>query len=185
MNKRQIYTYSSFLAGKLTHINIICQEEMDVFWLMSSSLNHLNFQSFFTISLGKLYNFLFTLSMFVLQYLFKIYLIIINFSNLPWRKDWNVFIILLTDVYVQKTPVGGKYVKLTCTPSCPQSDPHTAYRWYWNKHRYRYSGNHFTFPNQADDGFYCAAIGHEDLLSAEVCEYEPANNTVLDCQICF
>lgn len=63
----------------------------------------------------------------------------------------------------------------TCKSSCLTSGPQTSYRWYWNRELNPYCESQdmtaFNFPNYIVS---CAIKGHEDLLSDEVCEYEPA-----------
>ncbi|XP_049427792.1 uncharacterized protein LOC125885958 isoform X5 [Epinephelus fuscoguttatus] len=86
-----------------------------------------------------------------------------------------------TEVHVQRTPLDEDFVRLTCTPSCPLTDPQTAYRWYWQKLGLRrqrtkllyrnFEGQHFTVP-RGGDSFSCAVKGHEDLHSAQVCAKE-------------
>lgn len=80
---------------------------------------------------------------------------------------------LPTEVYVQKKRERG-HVTLTCNTSCPLTDPQTAYRWYRNKHIYRYSvGQHLLVSSPTDgSSFSCAVKGLEDVHSDEVCEYE-------------
>ncbi|XP_050926376.1 uncharacterized protein LOC108887183 isoform X2 [Lates calcarifer] len=73
-------------------------------------------------------------------------------------------------VYVQKKRERG-HVTLTCNTSCPLTDPQTAYRWYRNKHIYRYSvGQHLLVSSPTDgSSFSCAVKGLEDVHSDEVC----------------
>ncbi|XP_050926380.1 B-cell receptor CD22 isoform X2 [Lates calcarifer] len=76
-----------------------------------------------------------------------------------------------TELYVERTPVDKEYVRLTCAPSCPLTDPKTAYRWYWNESPYKYSeSQNFTVPREYRFNSYsCAIKGHEDLHTAQVC----------------
>ncbi|KAL7405049.1 hypothetical protein ABVT39_023145 [Epinephelus coioides] len=86
-----------------------------------------------------------------------------------------------TEVHVQRTPLDEEFVRLTCTPSCPLTDPQTAYRWYWQRPSVRrqntkllyrnFEGQNFTVP-RGGDSFSCAVKGHEDLHSAQVCAEE-------------
>ncbi|XP_044043399.1 uncharacterized protein LOC122871894 [Siniperca chuatsi] len=73
------------------------------------------------------------------------------------------------EVHVQRTHSEG-YVTLTCTTSCPLTDPQTTYRWYQNRQLHRYiESQQFSVSRSSDKVFSCAVKGHEDLLSAEVC----------------
>ncbi|KAI3352527.1 hypothetical protein L3Q82_005474 [Scortum barcoo] len=86
-----------------------------------------------------------------------------------------------TEVYVQRFPLEDHSARLTCATSCPLADNQTSYRWYRNKHPYRYfEGPHLTVtildPYTAD--FSCAIKGHEDLLSAAVCADDTSCRTL-------
>ncbi len=77
---------------------------------------------------------------------------------------------LPTDIHVQRTPAATPgHVRLTCNSSCPL----TAFIWY--KNRDRQSEKPQFVLNTSADSYSCAVKGLEDLLSAEVCEYEPTH----------
>ncbi|XP_071359717.1 cell adhesion molecule CEACAM1-like isoform X2 [Trachinotus anak] len=57
---------------------------------------------------------------------------------------------------------------LTCTTSCPLTDPQTVYSWYWNRQVYSYSQSQLIIPSSAHS-LSCAVKGLKDLLSPEVC----------------
>ncbi|XP_074486835.1 uncharacterized protein LOC141764982 [Sebastes fasciatus] len=74
-----------------------------------------------------------------------------------------------TEVHVQLTPENNA-VTLTCNTSYPMTDPHTAYRWYWNRELYSdCESQHMTVLNPCSTTLSCAVKGHEDLRSDEVC----------------
>ncbi|XP_035516320.1 contactin-5-like [Morone saxatilis] len=74
-----------------------------------------------------------------------------------------------TEVHVQKTKLKDRII-LTCNTSCPMADPHTAYRWYWNRVLNRHCENQDITLFQSHSEIYsCAVKGHEDLHSGEDC----------------
>ncbi|XP_036955112.1 uncharacterized protein LOC119020083 [Acanthopagrus latus] len=75
-----------------------------------------------------------------------------------------------TEIHVQKTP-GKDSVTLTCNTSCPEADPHTAFRWYWDRDVYSHCENQdiMVFGPSSRLPSRCAVKGHEDLHSDEVC----------------
>lgn len=87
--------------------------------------------------------------------------------------DEACFCHLPTEIHVQKTP-GKDSVILTCNTSCPEADPHTAFRWYWDRDVYSHCENQdiMVFGPSSRLPSRCAVKGHEDLHSDEVCEYK-------------
>ncbi|XP_059193454.1 sialoadhesin-like [Centropristis striata] len=79
-----------------------------------------------------------------------------------------------TEVHSQRTQtrhflLDKEYIRLTCTPSCPQTDLQTAYRWYLNKRLYRFTESQNLTVYASGNAISCAVKGHEDLRSDEVC----------------
>uniref|UniRef100_A0A8C4DI58 Ig-like domain-containing protein n=2 Tax=Dicentrarchus labrax TaxID=13489 RepID=A0A8C4DI58_DICLA len=74
-----------------------------------------------------------------------------------------------TEVHVQKTKLKSHTI-LTCNTSCPMADPHTAYRWYWNRVLNSHCENQdITLFRSNSEIYSCAVKGHEDLHSGEDC----------------
>ncbi|XP_053181807.1 uncharacterized protein LOC128365170 [Scomber japonicus] len=77
------------------------------------------------------------------------------------------------EVGLQRTPADVN-VTLTCNTSCPLADNKTVYSWYKSRQlmkeekKQQLSVSHLYL-----DIFSCAVRDHEDLHSAEVCEYKP------------
>ncbi|KAM9769635.1 uncharacterized protein ACNS7B_004677 [Menidia menidia] len=73
-------------------------------------------------------------------------------------------------IHVQFTSKRYDHVGLTCNTSCPEADPHTAFRWYWDRALMSSceSQNVASFQNFAQR-FSCAVKGNEDLHSEEIC----------------
>ncbi|XP_049427030.1 contactin-1-like isoform X10 [Epinephelus fuscoguttatus] len=74
--------------------------------------------------------------------------------------------------YPREVQVQGNSTTLTCTTSCPVTDPKPAYRWYQNRQILSVS-QQLTVIGSAES-ISCAVNGLEDLLSAEVC-FENSN----------
>lgn len=76
---------------------------------------------------------------------------------------------LLTEVHVDEISE-KEFVTLTCNTSCPEADPHIAFRWYWNKKVLKdCTGQDVTiirsFPYMS-----CAVKNNEYLHSDEICK---------------
>lgn len=86
--------------------------------------------------------------------------------------DETCFCHLPTELRAQKTP-GKDFITLTCNTSCPEADPHTAFRWYWNREAYGHCENQdITVFGPSFQRYRCAVKGHEDLRSEEACEHK-------------
>ncbi|XP_035805703.2 uncharacterized protein LOC111570905 [Amphiprion ocellaris] len=78
-------------------------------------------------------------------------------------------IIYPRDTYIQRTPQGKSY-QMKCMTSCPITDPHTAYRWYWNKELYSdCESSSLALVSESSEIFSCAVKGNEELRSRELC----------------
>ncbi|XP_056228791.1 uncharacterized protein LOC130166951 [Seriola aureovittata] len=72
-----------------------------------------------------------------------------------------------TEVRLQSSSMSQR--TLTCTTSCPLTDPQTAYRWYQNRQLYKNATGQQVLVSTSADSYSCAVKGFEDLLSPEVC----------------
>lgn len=65
---------------------------------------------------------------------------------------------------------------VTCNTSCPLIDPQkTVYSWFYNRDAVTYNKKSQFTVTDSGDLFSCSIKGHEDVVSPEVCEYEPIN----------
>ncbi|XP_042083222.1 uncharacterized protein LOC102313810 isoform X2 [Haplochromis burtoni] len=58
---------------------------------------------------------------------------------------------------------------LTCSTSCPPTDPQTVYVWYENGKLYKENRRSISTPSSLKNNFYCAIKGHEHLQSDDIC----------------
>lgn len=97
-----------------------------------------------------------------------------NICLVEYHRKFNEMCIypLPTEIHVEITE-NRNYTMLTCNSSC-LSDPQTAYRWYWNKELINCESQDLISYSCCSNAVSCGLKAHEDLLSDEVCEYEPA-----------
>lgn len=87
-----------------------------------------------------------------------------HFTN----HELYVFFSSSSEIHVQMSSAEQKHVTVTCNTTCPPA------RFIIYKNRIPENQKiQLVIPETSTDIFSCAVKGLEDLLSAEICEYEP------------
>lgn len=86
---------------------------------------------------------------------------------------WNVCVFALLSVVHMQINQEKDYFTLTCNTSCPVADPHTSFRWYWNRMLFEQCESQDLTVFRLFAHMSCAVKSNEYLISDELCEYDP------------